>query len=175
ITFLGILVFLISFSCTKTETKHIIKEIPAGNANIPPESNISVDYPGQVGEDVPRVENYKVALNLNYNNVSQSLRIAQPPQPQFSTGLYAAPDDTIKIRVPEGVEGLSVQIGAWIDTASSGLPNTVIFSRMELKEGNNLILSQYGGPIYILASNPIKDTVTFSFTGAVKSPDFVMG
>ncbi len=135
-------------------------------------------FPGLVGETVPRVEDYKITLDLDYHYIGRTLRISVPPQPQFSTGLYAPPGELIKIIVPEGLRNLSVQIGAWTDNLSNVINpkrDPVIHSRKKLHPGTNYVRNLYGGPIYILSPRPVSYPVDLVFTGPVKEPDFILG
>lgn len=135
-------------------------------------------FPGLVCSDEPRLENYHLSMDLNYNYVGKDLRISVPPQPQFSTGLYAAPGELVTIDVPQGDYSLSAQIGAWTDNLS-GIQNPprdpVIFTKTQLAPGRNYLRNLYGGHIYIFAGRPIEAPVDLVFSGVVKSPDFVLG
>ena len=135
-------------------------------------------FPGLVCATEPRLNNLTLAMNLNYNYVGNNLRMSVAPQPQFSTGLYAAPGELVIIDVPLGDYSLSVQIGAWTDNLTNIQnaprdPNIV--SKMQLAPGRNYIRNLYGGHIYIYAGRPIKTPVNMVFTNVVKSPDFVLG
>ena len=46
-------------------------------------------FPGLVCGTEPRLMDYHLIMDLNYNAVGEDLRISVAPQPQFSTGLYA--------------------------------------------------------------------------------------
>jgi hypothetical protein len=134
-------------------------------------------FPGLVCNTEPRLTNYKLTMNLSYNFVDENLRISVPPQPQFSTGLYAAPGELVIIDVP-GDYSLSVQVGAWTDNLS-GIQNPardpVIYSRSQLAPGRNYIRNLYGGHIYIFAGRPLNTPVDLVFSNVVKSPDFILG
>ncbi|RYZ57505.1 MAG: hypothetical protein EOO14_10900, partial [Chitinophagaceae bacterium] len=159
-----------------------------------PTANISVDtankgvdvskyaqarvFPGLVCADEPRLQNLAVTLDLNYNYVGEKLRINVPPQPQFSTGLYAAPGELVTIDVPAGEYSLSAQIGAWTDNLSAiQTPprDPVIYSRTQLAPGRNYLRNLYGGHIYIYAGRPLPTPVNLVFSNVVKSPDFELG
>src|SRR5699024_5571215 len=51
----------------------------------------------------------------------------------------------------------------------------LIINKVALFPGKNYIRNLYGGPLFIVASRAIGRTVTLSISGAVKSPDFVLG
>lgn len=136
-------------------------------------------FPGLVDQSEPRVKDAQFTLDLNFTDqTAQNLRISVAPSPQYSTGYYAAPGELIKLVVPAGVEGLTVQIGAHTDNLGGKSPllrDPVIYNRKLLVAGVNYIRNLYGGHIYILASFAYANPVTFSISGAVVSPDFILG
>src|SRR5690606_39559282 len=70
-------------------------------------------YPGMVGANVRRIPDTTIMLDLNFKWVKSSdLRVNGAPSPLYSTGLYAAAGENIRITVPPGVLGLTVQVGA---------------------------------------------------------------
>ncbi len=135
-------------------------------------------FPGLVCNSERRIMDTALSLNLNYNLVTENLRISIPPQPQFSTGLYAAPGELVVIDVPSNYYSLSIQIGAWTDNLSS-IQNPprdpIIFTKMQLAPGRNYIRNLYGGHIYIFSAVPIREPVNLVFSNVTKSPDFVLG
>jgi hypothetical protein len=136
-------------------------------------------FPGLVDQSEPRVQGEKLVLDLNFTNqTTQNLRINVAPQPQFSTGYYAAPGELVKIEVPAGVEGLVVQVGGHTDNLGGKYPllrDPLIFMRQQLYPGVNFVRNLYGGTIYIRPERAYTDPVEFTFTNAVKSPDFILG
>lgn len=135
-------------------------------------------FPGLVDASEPRLTNAKFTLDLNFENQTRdNLRIQVAPLPQFSTGYYAAPGELIKIIVPAGVNGLSMQIGGHTDNLS-GKPvlirDPLIYTVKALFPGVNYMRNLYGGTIYINASFAIPQPVEFTITGAVASPDFIL-
>lgn len=187
---LFLLLSAISVSCVK-ERNWDFKDGTPGNGG---DANLTVDtslkfidvskyaqarvFPGLVCEDEPRLKDYKLDMNLNYNYVAENLGISVAPQPQFSTGLYAAPGELVMIDVPAGDYSLSCQIGAWTDNLS-GLENAprdpVIVSRTQLAPGRNYLRNLYGGHIYIFAARPLAMPISLTFTNVVQSPDFILG
>ncbi len=184
------LLALIALSCKKTLDHPIGDGTPGDGALVP---DITVDtsikkidvskyaqarvFPGLVCATEPRLNNVHVLMNLNYNYVESNLHQSVPPQPLFSTGLYAAPGELVIIDVP-GNYSLAVQIGAWTDNLSSVVNaprDPVIFSKMQLAPGRNYIRNLYGGHIYINAARPVANPVDLVFTNVVKSPDFILG
>lgn len=134
-------------------------------------------FPGLVCASEPRLENVAVTMNLNYNYVADNLRMQVAPQAQFSTGLYAAPGELVVVDVPADYS-LSIQVGAWTDNLSAVLNaprDPLIYTKMQLAPGRNYVRNLYGGHIYIFAARPVKQPVTITFSGAVKSPDFELG
>lgn len=136
-------------------------------------------FPGLVDQAEPRVKDAQFTLDLNFTDqTAQNLRISVAPSPQYSTGYYAAPGELIKIIVPAGIEGLVVQIGAHTDNLAGKFPllrDPVVYSRKQLVSGVNYVRNLYGGHIYILASFAYPNPITFTISGAVVSPDFILG
>ncbi len=190
--FIGALIVLtaLSFSCVKKDGWAFQDGTPGdgGIASVTVDTSLKfVDvskyaqarvFPGLVCADEPRLKDYKLKMDLNYNYVEENLRINVPPQPQFSTGLYAAPGELVILDVPQGDYSLSVQIGAWTDNLTNiqNAPrDPVIVTRLQLAPGRNFIRNLYGGHIYIFAGRPIATPVNLVFTNVVKSPDFILG
>lgn len=136
-------------------------------------------FPGLVDQAEPRVENAKFTLDLNFTKqTAQNLRISVAPEPQYSTGYYAAPGELIKIDVPAGIEGLTVQIGGHTDNLGGKFPllrDPVIYMRQRLYAGENYVRNLYGGTIYIRPNRAYATPVEFTITNACASPDFILG
>ncbi|WP_316746802.1 M60 family metallopeptidase [Pedobacter gandavensis] len=136
-------------------------------------------FPGLVDPAEPRVQNEKFTLDLNFTDqTAGNLRITVAPEPQFSTGYYAAPGELIKIEVPVGIEGLRVQIGGHTDNLSGKSPllrDPVIYNRQQLYGGVNYVRNLYGGTIYFLANKAFPVPVEFIISNACVSPDFILG
>ncbi|WP_214229456.1 M60 family metallopeptidase [Pedobacter sp. B4-66] len=136
-------------------------------------------FPGMVEAAEPRLKDVKFTLDLNFSAAnSYLLRIAVAPLPQYSTGFYAPAGELIKIIVPQGADGLSVQVGGHTDDLTGQMNlkrDPLIYTRKQLYPGANFIRNPYGGTIYINAAFGIERPVEFTITGAVKSPDFVLG
>lgn len=136
-------------------------------------------FPGLVDAAEPRLVNEKVKLDLNFSSsTAQVLKISVAPTPQISTGYFAPAGELIKIVVPEGVSGLSVQVGGHTDNLSGKDPllrDPIIYTLKQLFPGVNYVRNLYGGTIYIRAQVAIPKEVVLIFTGAVKAPDFVLG
>lgn len=136
-------------------------------------------YPGLVGDNVRRIADTTVTFDMEYVSVSSyDLKVNVVPQPIFSTGLYAPAGENIRIVVPTGVIGLTVQIGVHTDNLSGKDPlrrDPIIYTRKELFPGVNYVKNLYGGTIWILTNNSRPTPVSLKFAGAVRSPDFILG
>ncbi|RQO64102.1 hypothetical protein DBR40_26295 [Pedobacter sp. KBW01] len=136
-------------------------------------------FPGLVDQSEPRVQNAKFTLDLNFTDqTADNLRIQVAPEPQYSTGYYAAPGELVKIDVPAGIEGLTVQVGGHTDNLSGKSPllrDPVIYMRQQLYAGANYVRNLYGGTIYIRAGRAYPNPVEFTITNACVSPDFILG
>lgn len=136
-------------------------------------------FPGLVCSDEPRLMNYTVNMDLKYFPADKDqLRMSTIPQPQFSTGLYAAPGELVIIDVPAGVGSLGYQIGAWTYDASAvenAQRDPIIFTNNSLAPGRNYLRNPYGGPVYIIANTSYDAPVPITFSNVVKMPDFILG
>lgn len=136
-------------------------------------------FPGLIGEQVKRIADTTVTFNMNYQNVSaRDLTVRFTPLPIFSTGLYAPAGENIRIVVPSGVLGLTVQVGVHTEDLSylSTLRrDPIIYSKQELFPGINFVKNLYGGTLWILTNNSREVPVSLHFSGAVRSPDFILG
>ena len=136
-------------------------------------------YPGLVGDNVRRIADTTITFDMNYVNVTaQDLKVSVVPKPIFSTGLYAPAGENIRIIVPEGVIGLTAQIGVHTDNLSGKDPlrrDPIIFTKKELFPGVNYVKNLYGGTLWILTNNSRPNPVSLKIAGAVRSPDFILG
>lgn len=136
-------------------------------------------FPGLVGENVPRVTDTTITFDMDYEYISTfDLKVSQVPQPYFSAGLYAPAGENIKIIVPEGLFGLTAQIGVHMDNLTGKDPlrrDPIIYTRKELFPGVNYVKNLYGGTLWIITNNSRPDPVSLRISGAVRSPDFILG
>lgn len=136
-------------------------------------------YPGLVGEVVKRVMDTTVTLLMNKQYVSTfDFRVQSTPAPIYSTGLYAPAGEVVRITVPQGVVGLTVQLGVHTDNiAGKDAPrrDAIIYTRKELFPGVNYVRNLYGGTVWIINEKPMSAPVALKFAGAVKATDFVLG
>jgi hypothetical protein len=137
-------------------------------------------FPGLAcpASEQPRLKDQNLTMNFNYRYISdEELRISVPPQPQFSTGFYAAPGELVIVDVPSNIQSLAIQIGAWRDNLSAiedAPRDPLIYSLAQLSPGRNYVRNLYGGPIYLTAVRPIEQPVTLKFTNVLKMADFVL-
>jgi hypothetical protein len=134
-------------------------------------------FPGVVGAAEPRLQNQKLVMDLNYVP-AKDLRVNVSPYGIHSTGFYAATGELVKIIVPEGVDGLVVQIGCHTDNLTGKIDlrrDPVIVTSKALFPGANYIRSLYGGVVWIKSRYPITNPVELTFSNVVESPDFVLG
>ncbi|MBZ4191045.1 M60 family metallopeptidase [Niabella beijingensis] len=139
------------------------------------------NFPGLVGDAEPRLNNVNVTVDFSERYVPASdIRISSAPQPWYSTGLYAPTGEPVTIEVPQGVNGIVAVIGGWTDNLD-GVPATkrdpVIFNQLALQPGKNVIRNLYGGMLYLRTNGTVKElgTLSVKVSGAVKSPDFILG
>ncbi len=136
-------------------------------------------FPGIVSDTEPRLQDYKVNLDIDYHQKARNkLRISVLPQPWFGTGLYAPAGELIEIDVPDGIYGLEAQIGVWTDNDAGKdqqLRDPLIVNKIALFPGKNYIRNLYGGPLIVIASRSLGKKVALNISGAVKSPNFVLG
>lgn len=136
-------------------------------------------FPGLVGENVPRIQDTAVVFNMDFEYISTfDLKVSHVPQPIFSSGLYAPAGENIKIIVPEGVIGLTAQIGVHMDNLTGKdvlRRDEIIYSRKELFPGVNYVKNLYGGTLWILTNIARPQPVSLRIAGAVRAPDFILG
>lgn len=132
------------------------------------------EFPGFIPAEMPRV-NAEVALLAQAPVV---IATATQPLGWQSCGYYAAPGETITVTVPAGVNGLKYRIGGFNNVLESTTTTFKRFADMnsegELLEGENKIMSYFGGHLYFFypAGGP---ATSLQMAGVVKSPDFVKG
>lgn len=136
-------------------------------------------YPGLVGESVKRIQDTSLSLLMDRAYVSSfEYKVSYTPPPIYSTGLYAPAGEVIRITVPAGLVGMTVQIGVHTDNlAGKDAPrrDNIIYTRKELFPGNNYVGNLYGGTIWITNSKSSAAPVNLKIAGAVKATDFVLG
>lgn len=134
-------------------------------------------FPGLISANEPRLEGHKVVIDLDYEHVPASwLRISVAPGNWMSTSMWAPAGELIIIDVPEGIYGLTAQIGVHTVTLGANLEfharDPRIYTRQELFPGRNYLRNLYGGLVYILPTRPLGRQVELSFTGTALAPSF---
>ncbi|WP_312790104.1 M60 family metallopeptidase [Sphingobacterium sp.] len=134
-------------------------------------------FPGLMGTDEPRLDNYLVRVDLNYEEIRASdLRISVAPGAWQGTGVYAPAGELIVVDVPEGIYGLTAQISPHVATSLDGIDfparDAVVFTQTTLFPGRNYMRNLYGGLIYIIPVRPIGRIVDLRFSGVAKAPSF---
>lgn len=141
-------------------------------------------YPGLVGDKEQRLADVRVEIDAIYQKMSQDSRMSVGGFcPWFSTGLYAPPAEVITIKHPAGLKGKKIvcRIGASNSTLAEKhkpwkrLPFTFVERVLNDDKDTTRIYNPNGGNIYIIPDEPLAAPVTFVISGAVKSPDFVLG
>lgn len=136
-------------------------------------------FPGLVGENVTRIADTTLTLDLSFEYGKTSDRKVQMvPQPIFSTGLYAPAGELIRVEVPSGLIGLTLQIGVHQDNLSGKTPlrrDAIIYTVKELFPGVNYVRNLYGGAIWVRPNISIEKPVELKIAGGVRSSDFILG
>ncbi|MGQ0627007.1 MAG: M60 family peptidase N-terminal accessory domain-containing protein, partial [Phycisphaerales bacterium] len=124
-------------------------------------------FPGSVPADAPRVER-TVTINTKV--------------PEWhSTGLYAAPGETVEVRVPAAARGRSLEVrigchkdGIWKHGKWERVPE--ITRTWPIKDERTPVASPFGGQIYIdVPRSAPGETTEVTIAGAVEAPLFVLG
>lgn len=123
------------------------------------------DFPGSVPDNAPRVQ--------------RKLRIDMSVPGWHSTGLYAAPGETITIHMPDNQRkaGLTVRIGAhtdrlWHLAAWKRVPE--ISRRFRLTVPVFRVANSFGGLIYMECPDHGSGTADIEIAGAVEAPYYVL-
>lgn len=136
-------------------------------------------FPGLVGVPVPRIKDTLISVDMKFTDPRTTDMLVQAlPKAIFSTSLYAPAGENIKIVVPEGVLGITVQIGAHMDNLAGKNPlrrDELIYTVKELFPGTNYVKNLYGGTIWLRANISQEKPIQLKFSGAVKAADFVLG
>ena len=141
------------------------------------------NWPGIPGDSTieRRWANVKVMIDAVYTKRNPNDRFGGIGNtPWFSTGLYAPPAEVITIVRPKGLKGkISCRIGASNCTLGEKqkpwkrLPKTFVVQ--DLTEDTTKMYNYCGGNIYIIPDQPFSQPEEFIISGAIKSPDFVLG
>jgi len=142
-------------------------DLESRRAAIDPSSAIAhpsaAAFPGAVPDSAPRL--------------TQQLTLSTSIPGWRSTALYAAPGETVTVRVAsEPIEGLTVQIGAWLDPQDFDdrhrMPRAHI--RVPMTTQQIQIASPIGGPLYIDLPTTLtpNQTITLEISGVIEMPRF---
>ncbi|HCU45213.1 M60 family metallopeptidase [Sphingobacterium faecium] len=135
-------------------------------------------YPGLVGDNVNRIKDTTLSMLMDREYVSPfQYKVSYTPPPIYSTGLYAPAGEVVRITVPQGVIGMTVQVGVHTDNITgkdAPRRDNIIYTRRELFPGNNYVMNLYGGTIWIINQNTSSTPVNLKFAGVVKANDFVL-
>lgn len=136
-------------------------------------------YPGLVGDNVKRITDTTITLLFDRKYLTTDhLKVKSTPVPIYSTSLYAPAGEMVRITVPEGIIGLTAQIGVHTDNiAGKDAPrrDNIIYTTKELFPGVNYVGNLYGGTIWIHSSFLSTAPVNLKVANAAKATDFVLG
>jgi hypothetical protein len=136
-------------------------------------------FPGLVSDSERRIQDTVINFDMSVPYIpAYDIGVLYTPLPLFSTGLYAGPGELVKITVPDGIQGLSVQVGSQSDNVSNVTParrDGVISTVQQLFPGNNYVRNLYGGYIWLKYSFPLSTKVSIRFKNVVKAADYVLG
>ena len=132
-------------------------------------------YPGEVNVLCERLGSEAVIVKGYVLNSSNSSK----PKYWQSSGLYLAPAENIDVVVPEGAGNLYYQVGI----AGITLPipierasNVVKKGDEKLGPGSHKLFNNFGGHLYFYyEGTPTESDITVTVTGAIKSPDYILG
>lgn len=136
-------------------------------------------YPGLVGENVNRIADTTLSILMDKQYITPfEYKVSNTPPPIYSTGLYAPAGEMVRITVPEGIIGLTVQVGVHTDNITgkdAPRRDNIIYTVKELFPGVNYVGNLYGGTIWIHSTFSSTTPVNLKVANAVKSTDFVLG
>ena len=139
------------------------------------------DFPGRVADFEKRLKKQKVKFDLDYTIYNIKLR--PQPRPWISTGLYAAPGEKITVEVPEKLAGkIKIRIGIHADNIERlkkkgrTIKRELVVSKLfDVVPGTNVLENKFGGHLIVQLGAPEKGTGQITVSGAVKSPDYILG
>lgn len=155
---------------TKTNLTNIKKPAPA----------VDLRFPGRVSKDAKREKEVSLTVETHLNDYAYL--DACSPENWQSTGLYAAPGETVSIVLKDSIQGLKVQVGSHVDRLEDFKPSErlrapVITVEKDLIKGETKVSNPYGGLIYIKPTllNTSKPTTKITIKNAIKAPTYVLG
>lgn len=138
-------------------------------------------FPGLVAEGEPRLKNVVVTIDGNYRISPEEIRMTALKTPWMRTGLYVAPGELVTVEVPKGLERVEYRISGYHCRLNPEKVKTLkrfpdVRKNGKLTAGKNEIYSDFGGHLYFVFPDGAPGrTLKFKISGAVKSPDFVLG
>lgn len=191
--FFFIIVIVVALSCTKKYGYDF--ENGTGTSSYEDSTGLEIDtamdridgskftaaqiYPGMVNPGQRRISDTTINVNLDYQTATSSdLRVSVTPTSWISTGLWAPAGELVRIIVPEGIYGLTVQVGSHTDnlTGKDVLQrDPIIYIRKTLYPGVNYVRNLYGGLIYIIPQRPLGKVVPMKFAGVCAGANFILG
>ena len=143
-------------------------------------------FPGVVGESTRVTRSF--SFNRTFRN-HEYLRMSVPPQNWMSTGLYAAPGETVTVTVTGATTAdmadVYVQLGVHTDVLYPDSGNVMldgVFRRnpaitmtIKLEPGVNQVRTPYGGPIVLRSDRSYNKMLAVTIANAVQAPYFVRG
>ncbi len=156
----------------------LVQALPAEEVPAAPGADA---FPGRVPSDARRVEKTVNFTSGAAGYVCDGVGTSANSSLWFSTGLYAAPGETITVEIPPGLvgKGLQVQIGCHTDTLwhlETWRRSPEIVRRVALAQAKTKAANAFGGLVYLVA--PVKANlggVRATITGAVEAPLYVHG
>ena len=143
-------------------------------------------FPGAVAAGLPAVTQ-SFAFNLQFK-AHNYLRMSAPPRNWQSTGLYAPPDQLIRVTVSNAtaadLNAVYAQIGVHTDILEPTSGNVAggtfdrhpsVVVKVKLTPGENLVRSPYGGPVILVSDASVNKTITVEVANAVQAPYFKSG
>ena len=143
-------------------------------------------FPGAVAAGLPAVTQ-SFAFNLQFKDHGY-LRMSAPPQNWQSTGLYAPPNQLLRVTVSNATAAdlneVYAQIGVHTDILEPTSGNVAggtfdrhpsVVVKVKLTPGENLVRSPYGGPVILVSDASVNKTITVEVANAVQAPYFKSG
>lgn len=146
-----------------------------------PHSADAAVFPGLVAESQPRLKNVKVEIDGTYRVSPNEICMTAIKAPWMRTGLYVPPGELVTVDVPKGLGKVEYRLtGYHCKLNPDKVKKLKRFPDVRktggLKAGKNEISSDFGGHLYLVFPEGAPGKVLkFKVSGAVKSPDFVLG
>jgi len=146
------------------------------------QSALAAEKQAETGQAHPRAAEFPGAVPDDAPRISQTLEVDPRVPAWHSTGLYAAPGETIAVQIPQETadKGLRVRIGCHKDRLRDPRRRE---SAITISEPLDAPLTEacnpFGGPIYIEVPRVLDPTpgapVRVRIAGAVAAPYYVLG